>query len=137
MEIETTKNNELIAKFRGYKLCDIGDGNSPYYNHNDKYIKPSAVIRLDKGEVLQFDSSWEWLMPVVEQIQRITYVSVYTTKTAYGEFSIEISHETSGYPFSKNNKRIFIKDSSLTQRESVYKAVVEFIEWYIIKFPLS
>jgi hypothetical protein len=50
--MELTNNNKLIAEFMGYEV-KYGKCYSPKYN--DGTIAP-----------MQFDRSWDWLMPVVE-----------------------------------------------------------------------
>lgn len=50
------KDNKLIAEFMGYEVKH-GKCYSPKYN--DGTIAP-----------MQFDRSWDWLMPVVEKIER-------------------------------------------------------------------
>jgi|13_taG_2_1085334.scaffolds.fasta_scaffold02709_18 hypothetical protein len=48
------EKNKLIAKFMGVVFHD--DENQ-YYNADGLYI----------GNTLQYDTSWDWLMPVVEE----------------------------------------------------------------------
>ncbi len=104
------KGNKLIAEFMGYKLQDLGDGKSPYYNHNDKYIKPAAIIRLDKGEQMQWNTSWDWLKPVVEKIAN--------TK----------GHEQSRE--SQAIRRILVGMKITEDIKNVWEICAEFIEWY-------
>jgi len=49
------KNNELIAEFMGYEV-EHGKCYSPKYK--DGTIAP-----------MQFDKSWDWLMPVIDKIE--------------------------------------------------------------------
>jgi hypothetical protein len=139
---EIIEGNKLIAEFMGYVLHDLGDGKSPYYNHNNKYLKPCAVIRLDKGEKLQFDSSWDWLMPVVEKIESLTnYVNTveYNKSNYLGAFyfsilTIPFSSITQHVYINAEHKKMMGKDVTDswadTKIEAVYKVVVEFIKWY-------
>ncbi len=53
------KNNKLIAEFMGYEVKH-GKCYSPKYN--DGTIAP-----------MQFDKSWDWLMPVIEKIESLGY----------------------------------------------------------------
>lgn len=126
--MEITDGNKLIAEFMGYVLHSSFDGDMTYWNHGDKYFKPKAVIRLDKGEVLEFDTSWDWLMPVVEKIERIEGVIV------------DIHREATKIKFYISD----IKEWSTTKWDQedkikhVYQAILEFITWYdSTKQPLT
>lgn len=124
---EILEGNKLIAEFLYPNLRDrvltreliLGE---------EAYAK--MVIIHEDYHLLRYHSSWDWLMPVVEKIEQIKCVNVYTSKTTHGEFSIEISYETPSYAGIQNNKSIFIKDKTLTKIESTYKAAIEFIKWY-------
>jgi len=78
---------------------------------------------------LQFDTSWDWLMPVLEKIESLPCINVYISKSMLSkEHSVEITYEK--YPLYKKelNKTIFIRNESKIQ--AVYEALVEFLEWY-------
>jgi len=100
------ENNKLIAKFMGLRY--VSDPISPtgYGWTNGK-----TPVSID----LKYNSSWDWLMPVVEKIED-------AATDTYVEIS-ESSTEIWGYPFRIN----IYKESKI---ESVYDAVVEFIKWY-------
>ena len=104
------KNNKLIADF-------IGASKTSNCKDNEMFIPDQTICRIDtielgKGHILKFHKSWDWLMPVVEKISELT------------------SKET----FNKSNSNVaFYKILSLnidTSKQHVYKAVVEFINWY-------
>ena len=67
------KDNKLIAEFMGVKPTKSELGRKVYYDsHEDKYV----------GLDLQYDTSWDWLMPVLIEIERIivgevTWISTY------------------------------------------------------------
>lgn len=65
---------------------------------------------------LRYDSSWEWLMPVVEKIESECGASV---EIRQGYCGI-IHHRTREWQTSHMGSKI----------ESTYKAVVQFIQWY-------
>jgi hypothetical protein len=77
--MNTTENNKLIAEFMGY----------------------------DRGvsDLMGYDTSWDWLIPVVEKIKRAKFIL---------EFGCRI------LPDNEGRSKI----------EATYKAVVEFIKWY-------
>jgi len=88
------KDNKLIAEFMGVVFHD--DKNQ-YYNADGLYI----------GLELQYHTSWDWLMPVVEKIHRNYNVS------------IDIGHEwveVRGYL-----KRVFLYDKTINL---TYKSVI-------------
>ncbi len=100
------KENELIAEFMGYEVKH-NKCYSPKYN--DGTIAP-----------MQFHSSWDWLMPVIEKI------------------------ETLEYTFEKNYQRIdkdwqslIVKGNDILYQEfnddslkSSYYVLVEFVKQY-------
>ncbi len=91
MDHECISDNEMIAEFMGYEV-KYDKCYSPKYN--DGTIAP-----------MQFDSSWDWLMPVVLKC-----------------FDTQQPEEGQHY---------FINESLLTMKiEVVYDRVVEFIKTY-------
>ncbi len=80
--------NKLIAEFMGYelKLLKYNKCYSPKYN--DGTIAP-----------IKFNSDWNWLMPVVEQIENlgfeftITDTSIETTYKAVVQFIKEYNNQ--------------------------------------------
>jgi hypothetical protein len=89
----TTENNKLLAEFMGLTQTEIN-----YYY----FPKFERAFRL--GD-LKFHSDWNWLMEVVEKIERVG-------KTEF-KFSVE-----------------FEKVKLSSNIESVYNACIEFIKWY-------
>lgn len=128
------ENNKLIAEFMGYFYKK--EGEIEYWNHNDKYIKPRAVTRIDKGERLEFNTSWDWLMPVVEKIENTNVVRLYAKNWQGVEVRIfktlntgdnycEINHIR-----HSGNKIITITHNKESKIQCVYEAVIDFINWY-------
>lgn len=116
---EIIENNKLIAAFMGY----------------DNYVKPISsngicVFNDHKGNrrvapnYAEFNSSWNWLMPVVDKIERLGY----GTRMDYHRASM---YGVTIFVMKRGliNAIIHVakQDSRLT---SVYLAVVEFIKWY-------
>lgn len=83
--------NELIAEFMGLDI----DGN--------RVTDGQQETTLDK---LKYDTSWDWLMPVVEKIANL-----------HSKFPFEVSEFCNDYGIA-------------AKKEVVYRAVVDFIRWY-------
>lgn len=113
--------NELIAEFMGWKQM----GNPPTDNWNDG--KDIVRARLFNA----YMSSWEWLMPVVEKISKITFKweskHESGTDSHYPRTFGMINDETNQVMVRFNNCPLHAGDTLI---EATYKAVVEFIKWY-------
>lgn len=110
------ENNSMIAEFMGLK-------EDPIFSEIDK---ERAEKGLPKGEPmyttkegytsnLQYNSSWDWLMKVVEHIEN-TFEDV------------NILFFLNGCSIESTNFSIDIDRN--TKIEAVYKAIIEFINWY-------
>ena len=97
-------DNELIAEFMGLK---------PYEDSRYGTMWPDPTNQNKVGFALKYDTSWDWLMPVVEKIQK------------------ECSHRI---VIDGSKCRIVgehsIKVHTIKTINSAYKAVVEFIKWH-------
>ena len=111
--METIENNKLIAEFMGlettlthkgikeYYKIEYNSGN--WYEHND----------------LQYHSSWDWLIPVIEKIE------------GFNEYDVEILQY--GTRVLKNTVEIItnVADFSFDKKiEHCYDAIVKFIKEY-------
>lgn len=71
--------------------------------------------------LLKYDSSWDWLMPVVEKIEDLGFI-------------VEIESKYCGIrqcdSFSGNETIIVKLIEGSTKKKAIYKAVIEFIKWY-------
>tara|TARA_R110000868_G_scaffold387768_1_gene656439 strand:- start:554 stop:856 length:303 start_codon:yes stop_codon:yes gene_type:complete len=56
------KNNKLIAEFMGLSHCEEGWITIPNENRN-------GVSENEISNDLQYHTSWDWLMPVIEKIE--------------------------------------------------------------------
>ena len=91
------EGNKLIAEFMGWEK-------SPYPNTPNKMYRDDNVNVLSIHVAdLQYHTSWDWLMPVVEKIESL-HAEIHGDKIKYFEFSI-------------SNKYYWL-------------AVVDFIQWY-------
>jgi len=99
--------NKLIAEFMGMQDTDLGW----YDSENVMSEYACQIVGGNTFEVLQYDRSWDWLMPVVKKIRKV-----------FNDYN-NVQHRDCG---SKN-----ICDGLLTvDMHSTYDAVEEFINWY-------
>lgn len=106
-------DNELIAEFMGWNKDAVG-----------LWLVPDCFagrhrIKLFSTDQLIFDSSWDWLMPVVEKINN--------TKNKYGSTDVIIYCRTCHI---NDPEQIIIEATGKNMFEATYKAVVEFIRWH-------
>ena len=142
---EIDKGNEIIAKWAGYKIMykkfqyqNFNSSNESYFewsegnivcnkNGHEVNIYPESGPLTNLSE-LPFDSSWEFLMPIVEKICRlkvgdgITYVE-YSYPRTFGM----LNDKTGQIMVRLNGHQLFEADTLI---EATWKAVVDFIEWY-------
>jgi len=132
-------DNWLIAEFMGMKYSkEVDEDRSDcggiyekvtYYSYHpipvDDYGDQVYVNRegLIEGQILKegplkYDSSWDWLIPVVEKIEKEKGIQI-----AIYPVACEI------YYFGKCLTNI-TEDSKIS---AIYKAVVEFIKWFNTK----
>lgn len=64
----------------------------------------------------KYHSSWDWLIPVVEQIEKGNYGFKMCRKV------VEV--------YIDDTKEVIIKVKEQSRIESLYKAVIQFIQWY-------
>ncbi len=104
-------DNKLIAEFMGIEIDPVG-----LTSYDSKGRK-----RINEVD-LEYETSWDWLMPVVEKIESFerTLVNIYSdaTKIWVDDFD---SNELFATTMSGN------KDDKIGH---VYRAVVEYIKWY-------
>ncbi len=105
-EISIEEGNKLIAEFMGYKQHNHGSYKT--FEIDGKHIYES---------VLQYHSSWDWLMPVVKMCM---------------SKSFELSKGKRGYEDNLNKyRRLNIEEGLRTvDIEAVWLAVIQFIKWY-------
>ena len=146
----TTENNKIIAKFMGVKQ-DLESGNYRLPHYSAKYV----VNPLTQGrnydewadrytdenyntgyllplEYLQYNTSFDWLMEVVEKIESLGYRTLtenecfMITKSKLSSFDVR-SKDDYNTIFSDNYE---INHYGGSKKENVYNACVEFIKWY-------
>ncbi len=126
---EGKTDNELIAEFMGaerregprafnpdQKLIQYIIKGNPYNQHRDD------IKHWYQPEELKYHESWDWLMPVVEKIENLEFVtkSEYNLRTHWFSIWAESADTSHCITSQGNGNRI----------ENHYRAVVEFIKWY-------
>ena len=112
--MNTLEGNKLIAEFMGWNLGHPDKSETRWQN---EWFDRQGFKTTTKG-YLHFDTSWDWLMPVVEEILRMNS----------GILNIKMM---------SNACRIYADDNSFNHLEeqnstieATYKAVLQFIQWY-------
>jgi hypothetical protein len=112
---EILEGNKLIAEFMGAKLItddpNFMGGNVPFF----RLAKFNDIERNYTKYELKYHSSWDWLMPVVEKIEKELFWQIELYRN-----QCKIWHETDG-------KTLWRETESKIQ--STWLAVVEFIKW--------
>ncbi len=115
--MNTTDNNKLIAEFMGLPKvpCNIGTEDG-HFNEGYKHPKVDVPI-IPSG--MQYKYSWDWLMPVVEKIEKLGY--------SYDRINADVFINT------QEGKNIIpnpMDYNTMTMLEKTYQVVVEYIKWY-------
>jgi hypothetical protein len=104
------EGNKLIAEFMGVT----------YYQNMEI-----------TADLVQYHSSWDWLMPVVEKIESLTNAAGVRFSTGIeGRY---INYEERPYAhccFVISNQHTVVKAAKETKIEAVWEIVIQFIEWY-------
>lgn len=109
--------NKLIALFDGWtehNIVSLSAKPDFIMLHHDNY----PPMRLENIEDMQYHSSWDWLMPVIEKIESI--------KSNNGRHYFRI-HSNS---VDISDTDILIYPEGKTKLEVAYLSVVAFIKWY-------
>jgi len=111
------EGNKLIAEFMGgkyYKDVTFKIQSDEIWLPIHGIVK-CATIESGKGRIIQYHTSWDWLMPVVEKIEKLG------VKLEIVGHICRITYNSSySYVISENIPKI----------EAVYNAIIEFIKWY-------
>lgn len=129
---ESIRDKVLIAEFMNID-ADISDYLE--YISSGKEIRDKIGVDIrhfsDRDNCMdvcdfKFDSSWDWLMPVIEKIQ-----GIFATKKEFGAIinicTGNITIACKGFYYCSSKPQ---KDWKPFDINRVYKAVVEFIKWY-------
>jgi len=115
MNIE--ESNKLIAEFMGLKVEGrLVIANESIKSNNERFLHHCSI------SMAKYHISWDWIMPVVDKIEDMDVVA-----------SVQIEQPTI-YIWKSSEESTFedicIDIYDRTKLEAVYKAVIEFIQWY-------
>ena len=122
--METIEGNKLIAKFMGaFKENGHSDNFRVLPLGGDEYY-----IDLNDEDSAKFHESWDWLMPVVEEIENTKMINGDWFMVSIGKFKVSIIRKCRlGNPYFDDE--IYHVDT-MTKIDATWNAVVEFVEWY-------
>jgi len=130
-------SNKLIAEFMGYEECPdklfkMGDEFQSFkicseYRDEDEYNTISAGARIIKftPEQMEFHTSWDWLMPVVDKIEAPI------KSGGYGNVVLIERNECTILSGGDGNIIVSIVTDK-SRIENTYLAVIEFIKNYVL-----
>lgn len=117
--LDSLSDNELIAEFLGIEMT-VEKG-TRYWHYIDRENK--KMIYALKEQYLKFNTSWDWLMPVVEKIENLYYDVTITPTGLYIE-----STEHTEEDFCE--QEVYYEQENETKIRVVYRGVIKFIKWY-------
>jgi hypothetical protein len=124
----TKSDNELIAEFMG--VPQINDNGVIVWD----YQATGKKIYCLESKYLHYDTSWDWLMPVVQAIEDLEepHPSNDPTKGTVWPYQVEILSRSVVQIIDNRNDEslVLVDDQDPRKIDSVYKAVVAFIKWY-------
>lgn len=125
--METIEGNKLIGEFMGYTYGNISGwvhgSRIGFYKKDDT----GNIVEFYNENNLKYNSSWDWLMPVVEKINTVC-IERGGELSNHSRDQEELSDPLDNPKHWKSWSYHYIHLS--TKRESVWNDVVEFIEWY-------
>ena len=138
----TMNDNKLIAEFMGYKLLDdlyyLLPINLPQFTHSDhgewcgQHEESFSERYWEIGfDGLMYNSSWEWLMPVVDKIESIHGVFRRGSMTKGGQLH-NATEKKYVIEYGMHDK-VIAHVYANSRIDAEYQAVVEFIKEYNLK----
>lgn len=125
--------NKLIADFMEYEFIDESISAYDYgWWKKGKFVDGKSAVSSDflciGDSNLKYDSSWNWLMPVVEKICRLRIGDgKEQTDYAYPRTFGMLNEDTGEIMVRLNGSFLFQSDTLIS---ATYGAVVDFIQWY-------
>lgn len=107
------EGNRAIAEFMELETCTDPD------HVNDKCYAVPYAKGYHRAKQLQYHSSWDWLMPVVEKIEKLSGDEQFQVQIIIGDCYI-----------STNNSGIYFQVVGNKKIDSVWQAIIQFIQWY-------
>jgi hypothetical protein len=122
--MKTEESNKLIAEFMGYKLARCNNGlawdiGKSLPSH--KHLFPIQGV-LHTGNELNFHTSWDWLMPVIDKIESLGY--------CYDRVDADVFINKQSSLGGGNIIPNPMDHNTMTMLEKTYCVVIEFIKWY-------
>ncbi len=122
--MERKESNRLILDFMGVKPFSTGNihswSDAPfYYTTEDTFDK----VMDNMSNYAKYDTSWEWIMPVVEKIRSLGFW-IEVMAGAQNLFSVGEFNKSEPFIFTGN----LLENSSL--KIVAYQGIVEFIQWH-------
>lgn len=124
---QVIEGNKLVAEFMGLKFDESKTDDHKFYTESNqgtwtskRYVNP------------KYHSSWDWLMPVVDKIID-TDITAAPQWTGYRVEIVPRGYvKISGFPMPTITTNVSIEGSLIN---AVYKAVIQFIQWYNQQTP--
>lgn len=114
--LDIMKENEVLARFHGWRHSPTPKGKGAGLWYFPEWNKAAF-----KSTCFLYDKSWDWLMPVVEKIESMgCIVEITLCLGKVCKIRKVISKTQDWQTCHESNSTI----------EAVFKACVEFIEWY-------
>lgn len=132
-EVNVIKGNKLIAEFMGGKPKNhpLGCGNMGY--KFPVLIGKGSTLGADwySYDALKFDTSWDWLMPVVEKIESIgaTWVQINGRHCDIWNY-FDVREVLRNGDSVEETRKFKVRGNGKTKIEATYSAVLQFITWY-------
>ena len=125
---EIIEGNKLIAEFFGEKVNK--PNNIDGFKEMVRLKSPDGKIgNWAYGQIPDFSLLWDWLMPVIEKIESLGYDT--QIDFGYNPYSKRADKMHYWTQIAKDQTADAIYGSSIkSKRESVWKAVIEFVKWY-------
>jgi len=132
--MEKKESNVLIAEFMGAEKTGAAtiaiDGSITdlykvgiYRNSTWLYYDKPTRNGIYEISGLQYDTSWSWLMPVVEKIESLVIND--------NRLTFRISQNMAYiYQLIPLNSKLIVSSESKTKIEATYEAIIQFIQWY-------
>ncbi len=115
---EIIEANKLITEFMGATITQ-GDNSTCKISFSRENAPPQLSQYWCYSSSMQYHSSWDWLMPVVEKIESLK---------SPNRFNFEIV--SGSHCFIYKDGYEFIEGDSDTKIQAVYEAIIEFIKWH-------
>lgn len=127
---DITESNKMIAEFMGHIFNGV-EYILPEYERIIPFntqSKKATCLECFKSSIfkpseLQYHTSWDWLIPVVEKIESLIFED-----DEY--YNFQILGGCCVYIISSHGNEIVSVDNVSSKIDCAYKAVVEFIKWY-------